>query len=197
MTLEDSFIDFRLLAKTQEYYDLRGFCPTQVPWIVDVPISMITTPKKSAAFSAGSKPPQHLVGSAEQGFLQLALANKLAPATRFQATTPCFRRDVVDASHSRYFMKLELFIYFNSPIDVIYSVDAEYEYMSRHAMGYFEKLTNLNIPKWNRLGDEMCDIEINDIEVGSYGIRSYKNITWVYGTGIALPRFNYAVSLGS
>lgn len=38
------------------------------------------------------------------------------------------------------------------------------------------------------------DLEINNIEVGSYGIRQYKNLFWVYGTGLAEPRFSQAIN---
>jgi hypothetical protein len=30
----------------------------------------------------------------------------------------------------------------------------------------------------------------NGFELGSYGVRQYHDITWIYGTGIAEPRFS-------
>ena len=43
-------------------------------------------------------------------------------------------------------------------------------------------------------GARSIDIEVDGVEVGSYGIREYKCgdkiYTWVYGTGVALPRFS-------
>ncbi len=39
------------------------------------------------------------------------------------------------------------------------------------------------------------DIEINGIEVGSYGIRSCEYLKWIYATGCAEPRLTYAVNL--
>jgi hypothetical protein len=32
------------------------------------------------------------------------------------------------------------------------------------------------------------------IELGSYGIRSYRELSWVYGTGVALPRLNTVIN---
>jgi hypothetical protein len=32
----------------------------------------------------------------------------------------------------------------------------------------------------------------NDIEIGSYGMREYENFKWIYGTGMAEPRFSKA-----
>jgi hypothetical protein len=40
------------------------------------------------------------------------------------------------------------------------------------------------------------DLEINGIEVGSYGRREVGDFTWVYGTGLALPRFSQALNRG-
>ena len=34
------------------------------------------------------------------------------------------------------------------------------------------------------------DILINGIEYGSYGIRTFKDFYYIYGTGVALPRFS-------
>jgi hypothetical protein len=41
--------------------------------------------------------------------------------------------------------------------------------------------------------DEGYDININGIEVGSYGFREIGDFMWVYGTGLAEPRFSQAV----
>lgn len=36
------------------------------------------------------------------------------------------------------------------------------------------------------------DGELNGIEIGSYGYRSYRELHWIYGTGLAEPRFTLA-----
>jgi hypothetical protein len=36
------------------------------------------------------------------------------------------------------------------------------------------------------------DIELNGIEIGSYGWRQNQDIIWAYGTGLAEPRFSIA-----
>jgi hypothetical protein len=41
---------------------------------------------------------------------------------------------------------------------------------------------------------EGLDLMINDIEIGSYGQRSVAGFSWIYGTGLALPRFSQAIS---
>ena len=40
--------------------------------------------------------------------------------------------------------------------------------------------------------EEGLDIELNGIEIGSYGYRSYKDFHWIYGTALAEPRFSLA-----
>lgn len=41
------------------------------------------------------------------------------------------------------------------------------------------------------------DLLINGVEVGSYGIRTLGGFSWIYGTGVALPRYTQAVGHGS
>jgi hypothetical protein len=36
------------------------------------------------------------------------------------------------------------------------------------------------------------DITLDSIEIGSYGMRELAELTFIYGTGLALPRFNQA-----
>lgn len=42
------------------------------------------------------------------------------------------------------------------------------------------------------LSENIDDLEINNIEIGSYGFRHINNLTFIYGTGLALPRFSLA-----
>jgi hypothetical protein len=53
-------------------------------------------------------------------------------------------------------------------------------------------------PSYNDLNNEIkivktnigYDLELNNIELGSYGVRKYGQLHWVYGTGLAEPRFS-------
>ena len=36
------------------------------------------------------------------------------------------------------------------------------------------------------------DIELNNVEIGSFGSNSYLGVNYFYGTGIAFPRIGYA-----
>lgn len=196
--IKNYLIDYELLGEAQKYYDRKGFHPIEVPWVVDKEFSLITTTKDK---TFATKPSKHVVGSAEQAFLQLAVNKKLVEHYRYQAITPCFRRDTVDESHSQWFMKLELFEFctdattnpkLNLGLEYTYLISSAFEFFQTttgKAFGFFPHLA----PKTEIVATEDgSDITVNGVEVGSYGKRCYKNVTWIYGTGVALPRLKYA-----
>lgn|SRR6185312_723811 len=188
-------IDYDLLSKAKQFYGKRGFCSIEVPWIVDKKYSLVTT-SNDKAFA--TKPSKHFVGSAEQAFLQLAFRNKLVEYHRYQSITPCFRRDKEDESHGQWFMKLELFEYCTNieSSHLRKNLGFDYPWFISSAHSFFSSLapegTDIKIIPTEGGGS---DIMINGVEVGSYGKRCHENVTWLYGTGIALPRFNYALSV--
>lgn len=187
ISLQNSNIDYNLLATAKEFYNKRGFTYIEVPYMVEQKYSNITAPiNKSFGIRVGKR----LVGSAEQGFLQLAFHKEIAPYVRFQSITPCFRKDKVDESHSQWFMKLELFYYGLNPIDPIFDLEMEKNYFIESALALFSSLTKNNVSTIST--KDGTDIELEGTEIGSYGVRCHENVTWVYGTGIALPRFTYA-----
>ena len=94
---------------------------------------------------------------------------------------PCFRDEPTLDKHHRYaFFKLELIHYGDN-------------LMSARRMAH-----EADLVMWNLFGEEhvvKCvetaegyDLEVNGIEVGSYGRREHKGHKWIYGTGLALPR---------
>jgi hypothetical protein len=49
----------------------------------------------------------------------------------------------------------------------------------------------VNVVKtYDSRSDESYDIECNGVELGSYGVRHFENIDWIYGTGLAEPRLS-------
>ena len=55
-------------------------------------------------------------------------------------------------------------------------------------VNFFEKY--LNKIDCIQTSDLSYDLIYDNIELGSYGIRTYKNLKWIYATGIAEPRFS-------
>ena len=181
-------IDFSLLAKSQEYYTQHGFPRVESPWTVTEEIIQITLPKNVKPLKLIHEDGKCLVGSGEQSFLYLFLKGFL-PKGKYQTTTPCFRNDNFNFTHTKYFIKNELIItdeVNSSSLDSI--VDISFRFFNM-----FFKNVQLKITP------EGCDINtrINDTiyELGSYGIRQCEFLTWIYGTGLAEPRTSSLIQL--
>lgn len=181
-------IDYKILAEAIKYYKRRDYVEVNMPWYVKENIHNITFEVNKSKWQLPSG--DILLGSAEQGFINQMINHNLEG--KFQATTPCFREDIVDELHQEHFIKTELFINesddFNRTLDKmlgdVFSFIAQYVEPNR--INFVD--TSLET------GERSLDIEVDGIEVGSYGIREYQFegevYTWVYGTGIALPRFS-------
>ncbi len=122
------------------------------------------------------------MASAEQGFLYLQLKGFLAPGS-YQAITPCFRDESFDETHTKYFMKNEIFI--------TGVVSAEnLNFVIRSCKTFFEEELGHSVSIVPT--KEGFDLEFQGIELGSYGIRSCSFAKWIYATGCAEPRLTIA-----
>lgn len=179
-------IDYKLLAKAIKYFSKKGFKQIETPWRVSKQ-AIEGTFNSSESFKADDK---FLVGSAEQGFLELQLQDKLK-GTQFMSISPCFRNEVEDYFHQQEFMKLEL-IYFSDYVTIKEVI--QYQIIKRFVLNFIIKklkiktsdIAILETKDNNSIYSE--DILINGIEYGSYGIRQFQGKYYIYGTGIALPR---------
>lgn len=108
------------------------------------------------------------------------------PPGRFQSITPCFRDEPFDISHTKYFMKNELIVTNGAShaqlVTLVTIAEEFFNLESPHAKSVVVKT------------DVGYDIYINNIEVGSYGIRTTDFLTWIYGTALAEPRFGVALN---
>lgn len=174
-------IDYALLAKAIAYYTSIGYEYIEVPWIVDEETQLITCPSSDMIYKTTGG---GLVGSAEQSFIKLQLDGKLKPNSLYCTVTPCFRLGDGNTSplHQEYFIKLELF---SNCYYTMYP-DSVFEDIRHDAYRFFMKISR-NYPIITG------DIELNGIEIGSYGRRTLPSGDVVsYGTGLALPRFSQA-----
>lgn len=199
-------IDWCSLAEATKVYRDRGYHDIETPWLVSEDAYYATTPPNKACFELFSAPMMgccgatqasygFLVASAEQGFIQLILDEKLTPVSLYQSTSACFRDDEVDDLHQRHFMKIELCRYLGrkTPSDqniqehlMVMMLDAEHGMLEVYQDEQIELLLESTGPlSW--------DIKLNGIEVGSYGYRTYAGHHWIFGTGLALPRFSIAL----
>lgn len=174
-------IDWTLLSNALSFYQGHGYRQVEVPWIVDPAILNLTCPEAwRIMFVPGLG---GLVGSAEQSFLALDAAGRLGQGA-FVALTPCFRNEpVVDRLHQKCFMKVELYRNDDTGPEAL-------EAMIRLAQGFFLLHTEDEVERVAT--EDGFDLNLNGIEIGSYGIREAGGLRWVYGTGIAEPRFSTA-----
>jgi hypothetical protein len=185
MMVQDDRINYLRIGQAQLLYKALGYRNIETPWIVTEEAVKTTLPKECRPFTTVGGA---LVGSAEQGFIDLMLDGFLEPG-RYQSTTPCFRDEQPLTELTRqYFMKLELIHYM--PTDQ----RADYERMLNQALGCFFEISECDTFE-ARDTSEGIDIFLNGIEIGSYGVRTVDNHTWIYGTGLAEPRFSIASRL--
>lgn len=180
------FIDYENLGAAQKFYKNLGYKYVDVPWLVSEETSSITAPPGVQRYvvTKGSKV-KEFVASGEQGFLYMAFKGFL-PEGMYVTISPCLRNDNFDFSHSKQFMKCELINIDYKPFsDPIHSISV----MASHAAQFFFSLgletTLIDI------GDNSFDlVDPAGIELGSYGYRTHEGIYWIYGSGIAEPRFS-------
>ncbi len=189
-------INYGLIDLASHHYESHGFKRIESPWLVTPEISDITKAPGLSSYIVRKDneiKEKVFVASGEQSFLYLVNKGFLPESGRFHTITPCMRNDAFDATHTKYFVKLEL-IDFDSrnEIDAV----TEINLMIQTALGFFkkhadssklavEKTTNTEFPSW--------DILLDGIEIGSYGYRECLFCNWIYGTGIAEPRFSRLV----
>lgn len=186
-------INYKILSESQEYYKECGYVPIEVPWSVTKEISGITTPPdKLNEFNLVHKNNKILLGSGEQAFLY-QISKGYLPYGNYQTITPCFRFENHDVFHQKCFMKNELIEFSDKPIEptrLEIIVEVCHNFFRRYLDG---NLTMLTIKPIYTKNGKSYDINLEDIELGSYGIRNHMGIHWLYATGVAEPRFSKAL----
>lgn len=191
-------INYDNLEKATQFYESKGYQRIEVPWWVTSDIANITRPT-SVPESSNYKLSVNgkcLVASGEQAFLYLANKGQLPPG-KYQTITPCFRNEEYDAYHSKQFMKLELIELLDASTQLKVAATADI------AVECFNQLSGLDsfLSHATFVSDpisspntEQLDVSINVsgklVELGSYGARQTSFASWIYGTGLAEPRFS-------
>lgn len=181
-------IDYRLLGYAVQFYRDCHYTYVEVPWMVDGEFIRATLPEGSSYRLQVANVQtlenlydgDFLVGSAEQGFLSLDL-----PPGMYVGCTPCFRDEPkTDLLYQDTFMKVELFNTLPNA-SVIQTV--------QDAKRFFRRFIGVSPDEIETA--EGTDLMLAGIEIGSYGERTHGDLRWVYGTGLALPRFSTALAL--
>ena len=182
-----TFIDWSLLGSAVSFYENKGYKNVDVPWMANN-----TAISETVDESKIIKLTNHigLIGSAEQSFLDLTINSGL-PKNKYVSCTPCFREeDSYTEIHKPHFMKVELF-------DSSALINNDLTTMIADAISFMSKyIPDIELRK-TAIG---YDIMYKELELGSYGIRKYidpdnevNNFSWIYGTGLAEPRFSIAL----
>jgi len=173
-------INYSIIHNSTVYYETVGYKRIESPWTVSKEINSITKPVGVEEYEILHNG-KCLVASGEQSFLYLYVKGFL-PKGKFQTVTPCFRSDHFGPYHTKYFLKNELIDTENANragLDRI--IGSAFNFMAN----YFGS-ENLRVVKTD-IGYDIC---YGEIELGSYGIRECEFLKWVYGTGLAEPRFS-------
>lgn len=185
-------INYSNIALAIDKFKELGYQYVETPWLVGEDIDMITKPKDIPPLRVNPKN-KNLVASAEQGFLYNTIKGYM-PEGKFISAGPCFRDETYDVTHKKQFFKVEAFINVNVNKDnLMRLMDNVLDLYIKHFGVNENELKVLEI-----LGDDgnlSYDIALGDdrIELGSYGIRNHKGISWIYGTVIAEPRFSSTI----
>jgi len=174
-------INYANISRAQAFYRALNYWNIDTPWMVSEPAIRATLPPGTTPFEVGTG--QFLVGSGEQGFIQMMIDGTLVPGT-YQTTTPCFRDEpVITELNRQTFLKVELISYM--PVDL----EAAYERMFNSALACFFEISDIETFEALKTEDGY-DIMYDGIELGSYGVRKMDHHVWIYGTGIAEPRLS-------
>jgi hypothetical protein len=176
-------INYERIGKAQLFYKALGYANVETPWFVSQQACQATLPpdRKQILCTFGS-----LVGSGEQGFIQQMLDGTLE-AGKYQTTTPCFRDEPEYNELTRQaFMKVELIWYMPDDPQAAYETVLNDALTCHFTVSHAELIDALQT-------DDGFDLMYNKIEIGSYGIRKMDKHIWVYGTGLAEPRFSLAL----
>ncbi|RDJ35338.1 MAG: hypothetical protein DWQ19_11020 [Crenarchaeota archaeon] len=177
-------INYSFISKAILCYESLGFKYVEVPWLVSNDALDVTRPPEARSFETFAG---NLVASGEQSFIEIR--DRLKVGGKYQCVTPCFRDEKYDKYHKQRFLKNEL-IWVISPDDCVETKTKQCldcaSFVFLQCMDYKFKIEVVDT-------DIGKDLYINGIEVGSYGYRCYDGFHWIYGTGLAEPRFSQAL----
>jgi hypothetical protein len=201
-------LQYARLLDAREYFEKYGYQFVDAPWTVSREAVLLTRPPwvqgEPFSYAAGGVF-QFPVASAEQSFIQMQMDARAAgePITgSYCALTPCFRNEaILNDLHQPYFMKLELITWDGTEADMSRMIQlARIWFESEHPGDRPGDDLMLSIVPNNDedlLGvTQAYDINtaLTGIELGSYGIREHAKVgRWVYGTGLAEPRYTVAL----
>jgi len=180
-------IDWSKIFNAYRYYEYCGFKNLNVDWTVPSEYVDVTKDSSIKGFFVDGL---ELIGSAEQAFIKMIDNQELEGDTRYMALSPCFRDEqILDKLHRQYFMKLELIVLFESHFSQLALHD-----IIDICVKFFKQYLHVDVIQTGEFQYDIVELKTG-IELGSYGIRKWKNHTWIYATGIAEPRLSSVIEI--
>lgn len=198
-------IDYGVLSEASAYYASAGFARVDAPWLVSHEISGVTRPPEADDYvvkKSSETKTKSFVASGEQSLLYLINKGHLPSTGMFHTITPCMRNESFDETHTKYFMKCELIRYW--PVGQLTDIENYILSTMRCARSFFISGSGFQIEdehmRIEKTSDVSFDIVLDcgrygEIELGSYGYRECGFCEWIYGTGVAEPRFSNSLRL--
>lgn len=195
-------IDYSQIASAIDFYTNKGFQRIETPWLVSKDIADLTKPLDASTYIVQKdveRKQKAFVASGEQSFLYLINKGHLPASGRYQTVTPCLRDDSWDTTHMKNFIKLELieYITYSEYANIKLNTNNTVHRMVDQALDFFSTKVNsslLTVINTSTKDTVSFDINLNGVEIGSYGYRSSMFCEWIYGTGIAEPRFSRLIN---
>lgn len=219
---DSSMIHMRYITAAINKYDTLSYDQIAVPMVIPHDAATMFVDEYRRARQLDHKiraphieegaPKMAYVGSAEQSMIYRYAQQGNWANRKVMALTPCVRAEpMCDQSHFEVFLKLELATWGNevttaNHFKMVLEAKSVMEYvLTKCATGdrSTHNVVELKIVRDPNADHEcvdlmMCSVRKPDIqiEVGSYGIREIEGVrgAYVYGTGIAEPRFGWAVN---
>ena len=182
-------IDYRKIADAKDYYEQFGFGEISVPWIVGHQAYLSTRPPLAFNRREFYTLDGYLNASGEQGFIELMLNGYVL--NKHCCVTACYRDEVPDELHHSYFVKLELIDTEATEVNMFRMIGLAEHFFNRYFSSHPVRIIETQD---SEVSYDIVD-GIDGIELGSYGIRHYKDLRWIYGTGLALPRLDTILAM--
>ena len=106
-------VDYEALAMACKFYRNYGYRQIETPWLISEDSALSTSPDGTRGCAFVTDGGQYLVCSAERGFIEMLGRGALRSDTNYFSVSPCFRNEQLDSTHSKTFIKLELFAFFD------------------------------------------------------------------------------------
>lgn len=178
-------IDYKKIADSVDYFEKLKYKRIEAPWWVSEEIINLTKPKNANPIYYIPENKKCLVASGEQSFMYMGSKGRL-PKGKYLTVTPCFRNEPIGILSKKCFIKTELIN--NEKVS-----KGELDNMVNNAFSFFKS----QVPDAKHLKivetKEGFDINYFNIEIGSYGIRKFDFMEWIFGTGCAEPRLTRSI----